>query len=137
MAKIITSTIAEKTFTVAGVSDLNGVYKLRVANSTSRYGVLHRNGHLDIRLIELPHAMTKLEATDYLMGIPTNKDIHKDDKIKTMFIDDNAQQAFADFYAKVKVTAPVIPTAEESDDAIDLAALEAEIAADEAELMAA
>ena len=134
MAKIITSTIAEKTFTVAGVSDLNGVYKLRVANSTDRVKVLLRNGHKDVRLIELPQAMTKLEATDYLMALPATM---PDTDFATMFTDVDAQQAFADFYAKVKVTAPVIPTAEESDDAIDLAALEAEIAADEAELVAA
>ena len=134
MSKIITSTIAEKTFTVAGVSDLNGVYKLRVANSTDRVKVLLRNGHQDVRLIELPNAMTKLEATDYLMSLPV---AFPDTDLATMFTDADAQQAFADFYAKAKVVAPVIVTAEESDDAIDLAALEAEIAADEAELVAA
>lgn len=134
MAKIITSTIAEKTFTVAGTSNLNGVYKLRVANSTSRVKVLLANGHTDVRLIELPNAMTKLEATDYLMSLPV---AFPDTDLAKMFIDADAQQAFADFYAKAKVTAPVFVTAEESDDAIDLAALEAEIAADDAELVAA
>lgn len=132
MAKIITSSsMVEKTFTVAGVSDLNGVYKLRVANSTDRVKVLMRNGHEDVRLIELPNPMTKLQATDYLMSLPVafpNTDLAK------MFTDADAQQAFADFYAKAKVEAPVIVTAEESADAIDLAALEAEIAADDAEL---
>lgn len=134
MAKIITSTIAEKTFTVAGTSNLNGVYKLRVANSTSRGKVLLANGHTDVRLIELPNAMTKLEATDYLMSLPV---LFPDTDLATMFTDVDAQQAFADFYAKAKVAAPVIVTAEESEDAIDLAALEAEIAADDAELVAA
>ena len=131
MAKIITSTIAEKTFTVAGTSNLNGVYKLRVANSTNRGKVLIANGHTHVELIELPNAMTKLEAADYLMSLPER---FPGTDLATKFIGVNEQQAFADFYAKVKVTPPVFVTAEESDDAIDLAALEAEIAADTAEL---
>ena len=129
MAKIIAMNTVEKTFTVAGVSDLNGVYKLRVANSTDRVKVLMRNGHEDIRLIELPSAMTKAEAVQYLLDLPNNKDI-EDTLVKEMFIDVDAQQAFADFLGKA---APKVITKQEVVDNIDFEAaadaLEAELAA--------
>jgi hypothetical protein len=50
MANIITS--VEKTFSVAGISNLNGVYKVRFANAIERIKVLDRNGHTDVRLTE-------------------------------------------------------------------------------------
>lgn len=134
MAKIITNTTAEKTFTVAGVSNLNGVYKLRVANSTGRVKVLHANGHTDIRLIELPNAMTKLEAADYLYSLAFDtKLIEAKDPLATYFEDVDAQQAFADFYAKAKVAAPTVATVTEAADDVDFAEaaelLEAELVA--------
>ena len=56
-----------KTFTVAGTSNLNGVVKFRFANDLkSRIAVLTRNGHTDIDLRELPEAMTKEAAIQYL-----------------------------------------------------------------------
>lgn len=90
------TTTAEKTFTVAGVSCLKGVYKVRHANNLDRVKVLDKNDHTDVRLIELPYAMTKLEAVQYLIGLPTNDDI-EDTKLKTYFDDIDAQQAFDDF----------------------------------------
>ena len=69
-----------KTFTVAGVSTLNGVTKYRVANSLKRDAVLRKSGHTDIKLIELPNAMTKEDAfayiaahTDFATAKPTAK----------------------------------------------------------------
>ena len=50
-----------KTFTVAGFSVLDGVKKMRFANSMDRVKVLMANGHTDIELQELPRAMTKDE----------------------------------------------------------------------------
>jgi hypothetical protein len=56
-----------KTFTVAGTSNLNGTVKFRFANDLkSRIAVLTRNGHTDINLRELPEAMTKEAAIQYL-----------------------------------------------------------------------
>lgn len=55
-----------KLFTVAGISTLNGVAKLRFATDMKREKVLKQNGHTDIRLIQLPKAMDKDEATAYL-----------------------------------------------------------------------
>lgn len=132
MTKIIANTV-EKTFTVAGVSNLKDVYKLRVANSTGRGKVLQANGHTDIRLIELPNAMTKLEAADYLVGLQYDaKLIEKNDPLATYFTDVDAQQAFADFYEKAKVLAPTVTTVAQVADDVDFEAaaelLEADLA---------
>lgn len=130
MSKLITVNSAEKTFSVAGVSNLNGVYKLRVANSTDRVKVLMRNGHEDIRLIQLPSEMTKLEAVNYLMSLEHDEQLLIDDKeTALLFSDIDAQQAFADFLGK---TAPKVIAKQEVVDAIDFGAaadaLEAELA---------
>lgn len=133
MATIIANNTVEKTFTVAGVSNLKGVYKLRVANSTGRGKVLLANGHTDVRLIELPHAMTKLQATDYLVGLQYDEElIENNDPLATYFEDVDAQQAFADFYAKAKVLAPTVTTVSKAADDVDFEAaaelLEADLA---------
>lgn len=59
-----------KTFTVAGVSTLNGVVKYRVANSVKRDAILKKSGHTDIKLIELPNPMTKEDAFAYIAQHP-------------------------------------------------------------------
>jgi len=57
----------ENLFTVAGTSSLNGEVKVRFANDlVSRIKALHRSGHKDVNLIELPKPMTKLEAVQFL-----------------------------------------------------------------------
>jgi len=57
----------EKTFTVAGTSNLNGAVKFRFANDLAgRIKVLEYHGHTDVRLFELPRAMTKVEAIAWL-----------------------------------------------------------------------
>jgi len=57
----------ENLFKVAGTSSLNGEVKVRFANDlVSRIKALHRAGHKDVNLIELPKAMTKLEAVQFL-----------------------------------------------------------------------
>jgi uncharacterized protein YoaH (UPF0181 family) len=59
----------ENLFTVAGTSALNGEVKVRFANDlVSRIKALHRSGHTDVNLVELPKAMTKLEALQYLQA---------------------------------------------------------------------
>jgi hypothetical protein len=55
-----------KLFTVAGTSNLNGIVKFRFANSLNRVTVLRKCGHTDIKLIELPQAMNKEDATAYV-----------------------------------------------------------------------
>jgi hypothetical protein len=56
-------------FTHAGVSKLDGEFKVRFANDAMRTKVLIKNGHTDIDIIELKHAMTKDEAVAYLISI--------------------------------------------------------------------
>jgi len=65
---------AEKLFTVAGTATHNGVTKARFANDlVARIKILNKAGATDINLVELPRAMTKLEALQYLteQGITT------------------------------------------------------------------
>jgi hypothetical protein len=57
-----------KTFTIAGTSNLNGKVKYRFANGTVKHReqVLGRNGHTEIKLVELPRAMGKEDALSFL-----------------------------------------------------------------------
>jgi hypothetical protein len=56
-------------FSHAGVSRLNGEFKVRFANDALRVKVLAKNGHTDIDIIELKEPMTKEDAIAYLMSI--------------------------------------------------------------------
>lgn len=59
---------AEKLFTVAGTAkNPDGTVKARFANDlVARIKILNKAGCTDINLVELPQAMTKLEALQYL-----------------------------------------------------------------------
>lgn len=59
----------ERTFTLAGMSTLNGVRTFRYANGDSRrrHSMLATCGHKDIEFYELPKPMTKVQATAYLI----------------------------------------------------------------------
>lgn len=59
----------DKLFTVAGTSALNGVTKVRFANDQMRVKVLAKSGHSDINLVELPEAMTKLDAVKFIKNL--------------------------------------------------------------------
>jgi hypothetical protein len=69
-----------KLFTVAGTSVLDGVKTYRFANDMSRVKVLERVGHTDVELIELPKAMSKEDAVEFL----TAKGITADKAIKAV-----------------------------------------------------
>jgi hypothetical protein len=58
-----------KTYTVAGVSTLSGKTKIRFANDTMRIKILAKNGHTDVELIELPHAMSKTEIVTHMRSV--------------------------------------------------------------------
>jgi len=53
----------------AGVSKLNGEFKVRFANDALRVKVLAKNGHKDIDIIELKNPMTKADAVAFLLSI--------------------------------------------------------------------
>ena len=56
-------------FTHAGVSKLNGKFKVRFANGAERIKVLIKNGHTDIDMLEIKYPMSKADAVAYLLGI--------------------------------------------------------------------
>jgi hypothetical protein len=60
-----------KTYTVAGVSTLNGTTKPRFSNDfEKRLFMLEYTGHENIAIVELPNAMTKMEAVEHLKTLP-------------------------------------------------------------------
>ena len=59
----------DKLYTVAGTSTLNGEMKVRFANDVMRIKVLAKHGHEDITLVELPNAMSKVEAVKFIKTI--------------------------------------------------------------------
>lgn len=101
-----------KLFAFAGVSDLNGQYKVRFANDVGRIKVLKANGHQDIRLAELDAPVTKLEAINEIKDMPD-------------FADANAQAAFADFFASQE---PKVPKAKKTAKVEELKAAISEMA---------
>jgi hypothetical protein len=58
-----------QTFSHAGVSKLNGKFKVRFCNDAMRVKVLAKNGHKDIDIVELKHPMTKEEVVAFLLSI--------------------------------------------------------------------
>jgi DNA gyrase/topoisomerase IV subunit A len=58
--------MTDQTFTVAGTSKHNGGFKVRFANDMMRIKNLTKSGHTDIVLVELPKAMTKLDAIKHI-----------------------------------------------------------------------
>jgi uncharacterized protein YoaH (UPF0181 family) len=61
---------ADKLFTVAGTAkNADGTVKARFANDlVARIKILNKAGCTDVNLVELPQAMTKLEALQYLQA---------------------------------------------------------------------
>lgn len=55
-----------KMFTVAGVSQFKGQYKVRFANDLARVKLLMKNDNTDIELLELPEPMSKPDAVKFL-----------------------------------------------------------------------
>ena len=70
-----------KTFKVAGVSVLNGKYKVRYANSKSRARVLEKNGHTNVELVVLKEALPKEDIIDQLLS-HTFKTVEANEAIK-------------------------------------------------------
>ncbi len=60
--------MSDKTWTVVGTSVKKGERKLRLANGTAaaREAVLLKDGHTEVRLFDLPHAMTEVDARAWL-----------------------------------------------------------------------
>jgi len=105
-----------KQYTVVGVSTLNGDTKIRFANDTMRIKVLAKNGHEDIRLVELPNSMLKTEAARFLAALPEYQDaaaqsavseyLAKHDRTPKVEVKKTVKKAVTTKPAKVKVAAP-------------------------------
>ncbi len=78
----------EKLFLYAGVSCVKHEYKVRFANDEKRIKALEKDGQTDVRLVNLPEAMTKDAAVSFI-------------KTLDVFQDDDAQAAFHDYEAVV------------------------------------
>lgn len=93
----------DKLFSVAGVSTLDGVTKVRFANDELRVKVLMKHGHTDPILIGLDTAMTKLDAVNFIKGLPEFAGVAAQSAIAD-YLDSNTPKAKA--APKVKATAP-------------------------------
>ena len=82
----------DKLFKVAGISKLNGEYKVRFANDIMRIKVLAKSGHEDIRLAELDTAMSKLEAALAVQGMEDFSDVIAQATIAE-YVDENTPKA--------------------------------------------
>lgn len=67
---------SNKRYTVAGISTLpNGETKVRLANNLrDRIGILRRNGHTNIMLMQLETAMTEAEVAAHLLTVDFGSD---------------------------------------------------------------
>jgi hypothetical protein len=98
----------DKLFTVAGISKLNGDYKVRFANDIMRIKVLAKSGHEDIRLADLEASLTKMDAARVLLGLEDFSDAIAQSTISE-YIEENtpkSKAAPAPKAAPVKVKAP-------------------------------
>jgi hypothetical protein len=100
----------DKLFTVAGISKLNGEYKVRFANDSMRVKVLAKHDHTDIRLVELDRPMTKLEAAASIATMDEFSDATAQATI-TEYIGENTPKAKVSKPVAVKATkTPVAKT---------------------------
>jgi hypothetical protein len=107
----------DKTFSVAGISSLNGNYKVRFANDVMRIKVLAKSGHEDIRLADLEGQFSKLEAARKLLAMDEFSDTVAQATI-TEYLEDNAPKTkTAPVKAPAKATkTPVAKTIKVTED---------------------
>ena len=84
----------DKLFTVAGISKLNGEYKVRFANDIMRIKVLAKSGHEDIRLADLEASLTKMDAAKVILGLEDFQDALAQSTI-TEYIEENTPKSKA------------------------------------------
>ena len=94
----------DKLFSVAGISSLNGNYKVRFANDMMRIKVLAKSGHEDIRLADLEASVSKLDAARLLLTMTEFADATAQATI-TEYIEENTPKTAAPKAKTVK--APV------------------------------
>lgn len=90
----------DKLFAVAGTSVLEGKCKARFAKDLARAKVLAKNGHTDIKLVELPKPMDKAAALAHIALLPQFADAASQAAIKA----DATDEAPAKQAKQAKVT---------------------------------
>lgn len=113
------ATKTNKTFVIAGISNLAGKIIPRFANDVSRVKVLEANGHTDITLVQLEKPMTKLEAVKFMIDKQPFLDMPEAQTAFAEFLDANQPQAEAEpkkrgrpAKAKVEVQPATTPAVE-------------------------
>lgn len=107
----------DKVFTVAGTSKLDGETKLRFANDAMRVKVLAKHGHENITLVELPNAMSKVDAAKFIKELDEFQGVAEQAAIDD-YLDRNDEKPAKTATVKApkaKKAAPVV-TADEADD---------------------
>jgi len=106
--------MTNQTFTVAGTSKHNGAYKVRFANDLMRTKNLTKSGHTDITLVELPRAMSKLDAIKHIATLDEFTTVGSKSAIMD-YLDrkDEAPKVKADPAAKKATKAKAAVTADE------------------------
>jgi len=97
-----------KTFSVAGISKLNGEYKVRFANDIMRIKVLAKSGHEDIRLADLEGEFTKLDAARAILALEDFADATAQATI-TEYLDENTPKTVAPVVKAKAVKTPQVP----------------------------
>lgn len=92
-----------KVFSHAGVSRLNGEFKVRFCNDALRVKVLAKNGHKDIDIIELKNPMAKEDIVAYLLSI----DFDNGNQEVRAALEAAADKRGLDVAPKAKVSKPV------------------------------
>jgi hypothetical protein len=105
----------DKLFTVAGISKLEGNYKVRFANDIMRIKVLAKSGHEDIRLADLEGEYTKLEAAKILLGLEDFSDAMAQSTIAE-YLEDNTPKAKAAPAPKAPAKAKAVKVAVTAED---------------------
>jgi hypothetical protein len=82
----------DKLFNVFGVSKLDGEYKVRFANDILRSKVLHKHGHLDVRLEDIGRSVTKYEGIMIIQGMDQFSDAAAQSAIAE-YLDEKAPKA--------------------------------------------
>ena len=102
----------DKTYTVAGTSKHNGAFKVRFANDIMRTKNLTKSGHTDIVLVDLPKAMLKRDAVEYIATLDEFANVGSKSAIMD-YLDRNevASTATAPAVKATKATGPVVKKA--------------------------
>lgn len=102
-----------KLFTIAGTGARNGKTRLRGGVDSNREAAMVKAGLTNIILVELPHAMTKLEAAKFIVGMAEFAGAAEQEAIQS-YIDNQEPTVKTPKVKKAEVVAAVV-TDEEAD----------------------